>query len=181
MTSFNSCPNFLKLRLRDSFSDLPGLLSPRLRASMSDEPCIKRELESPTPKRQRLSNAQDMFDLMNQYSPPPPPPPPATSGHSPGHQGHAPYHRRRQHGSYTRWQNDRNNDRGAPRSPASRRSPYPPNHHLRRSPGHHGLRRSNRHRDRHWHGGHHHDREFEVGIFEPELFCNSSQKSGYFV
>ena len=145
-----------------SSADLPGLLSPRLRASMSDEPCIKRELESPTPKRQRLSStAQDMFDLMHQYSPPP-----ATQGSPQGgshhnHHSHNHHNRRRPNGSYTRWQNDRNNHSGAPRSPASRRSPYPPNH-LRRSP-HHGLRRSTRHRDRHWHH-HHHDREFEVRI-----------------
>ena len=165
-------------------TDLPGLLSPRLRASMSgDEPCIKRELESPTPKRQRLSSAQDMFELiapLHQYSPPPSAPsqgsPQSQGGvvgggpHSGGSVGHPPHHhnhhhhRRRPNGGYhnNRWQNDRNNS-GAPRSPASRRSPYPPNH-LRRSPHHGpGLRRSTRHRDRHWHH-HHSDREFEVSL-----------------
>lgn len=168
-----------------STTDLPGLLSPRLRASMSgEEPCIKRELESPTPKRQRLSSAQDMFELMHQYSPPPsvanpsqgsPPvgqggiggrevggPPPHGGAHS-HHHNHHHHHRRRPNGGnyHNRWQNDRNNS-GAPRSPASRRSPYPPNH-LRRSPHHGGLRRSTRHRDRHWHH-HHSDREFDVSL-----------------
>ena len=162
-----------------STTDLPGLLSPRLRASMSDEPCIiKRELESPTPKRQRLSSAQDMFELMHQYSPPPSAPSQGspsqgvgpTGGGVGGHGGggggpphhHHHHHRRRPNGGYhNRWQNDRNNS-GAPRSPASRRSPYPPNH-LRRSPHHGGLRRSTRHRDRHWHH-HHSDREFDVSL-----------------
>ena len=72
---------------------------------MSDEPCIKRELESPTPKRQRLSSAQDMFELiapLHQYSPPPSAPsqgsPQSQGGvagggpHSGGSVGHPPHH-----------------------------------------------------------------------------------------
>ena len=118
---------------------------------MTDEPCIKRELESPTPKRQRLSvsSAQDMFDLMHQYSPPPPPPPPPGPNSGSGGNGPpsgAPHLRRRPaYNNHHRWSNDHRNN--SPRSPmASRRSPYPANGgHLRRSP-HHGLRRSNRHR-----------------------------------
>ena len=129
--------------------DLPGLLSPRLRASMTDEPYIKRELESPTPKRQRLSvsNAQDMFDLMHQYSPPPPNSSPVSNNVNNSY-------RRRPHQNYSRWERNAphpNSHPGAQRSPATgnRRSPYPPNH-LRRSPHHgHGLRRSNRHRQHH--------------------------------
>ena len=113
---------------------------------MTDEPYIKRELESPTPKRQRLSvsNAQDMFDLMHQYSPPP-----SNSGGSPVSNQNNSY-RRRPHQNYSRWERNPNPNPGQ-RSPATgnRRSPYPPNH-LRRSPHHgHGLRRSNRHRQHH--------------------------------
>lgn len=113
---------------------------------MTDEPYIKRELESPTPKRPRLSS-QDMYDLMNQYSPP-------TNTPSPG----STVRRRLQSNVYNnpRWLNER-----SPRSPAaSRRSPYPPGNHLRRSPHH--LRRSNRHRDRNQHWQNSQDRELEV-------------------
>jgi hypothetical protein len=131
-------------------SDLPGLLSPRLRASMMDEPDIKRELESPTPKRPRLSvgGHQDMmmFDLMHQYSPPPP--------SSPGVQL-----RRRPFNGAQRWAG---HDR--PPTVAARRSPYPLGP-PRRSPHHSGLRRSNRHRDRHWHHQHPDRSIDEVGGF----------------
>ena len=118
---------------------------------MTDEPYIKRELESPTPKRQRLSvsNAQDMFDLMHQYSPPPHHPVGGSQQHTTGSPSN--HHRRRP--NYNRW--ERGNPAGVgPRSPAPRRSPFPSNnHYLRRSPhhqNHQGLRRSNRHRNQ-WH------------------------------
>ena len=139
---------------------------------MSDEPYIKRELESPTPKRQRLSvvsNAQDMFDLMHQYSPPPASthhshprdqdsrqPQSGASNHG-GHSGGGSSHNREGHirrrPTFSRW--ERNSHGLPPRSPARLRSPYPPNyHHLRRSPHHgqqhQGLRRSNRHRGGQW-------------------------------
>ena len=136
---------------------------------MSDEPYIKRELESPTPKRQRLSvvsNAQDMFDLthlMHQYSPPP-----ASGPHvSPPRHHHGGRHRdreqrderdhdqprhpqtassnneRRDHirrrPTFSRW--ERNAHGIPPRSPARLRSPYPPG-----GPNHHHpLRRSPHH------------------------------------
>ena len=121
---------------------------------MTDEPYIKRELESPTPKRQRLSSAQDMFDLMQEYSPPPPQPqqPQQPQNHSSPNNS---YRRRPQ--NYSRWERHQHHGQ-PPRSPAgARRSPYPPNNHLRRSPHHgHGLRRSNRHRQHHQ-DSHHRD------------------------
>ena len=51
-------------------SEIPNLsatlLSPRIRASISDEPDIKRELDSPTPKRPRISvSSQDLLDQLS--------------------------------------------------------------------------------------------------------------------
>ena len=53
-----------------SNSELPNLsaslLSPRLRATINDEPDIKREMDSPTPKRPRLSvSSQDLLDQLS--------------------------------------------------------------------------------------------------------------------
>ena len=42
------------------------LLSPRIRASINDEPDIKRELDSPTPKRPRISvSSQELLDQLS--------------------------------------------------------------------------------------------------------------------
>ena len=53
-----------------SNSEIPNisanLLSPRLRASINDESDIKRELDSPTPKRPRISvSSQDLLDQLS--------------------------------------------------------------------------------------------------------------------
>ena len=53
-----------------SGAELPNLsaslLSPRLRASVHEEPDIKRELDSPTPKRSRISvSSQDLLDQLS--------------------------------------------------------------------------------------------------------------------
>ena len=54
----------------NSATELPNLnntlLSPRIRASVNDETDIKRELDSPTPKRQRISvSSQDLLDQLS--------------------------------------------------------------------------------------------------------------------
>ena len=51
-------------------SEIPNisatLLSPRIRASINEEPDIKRELDSPTPKRARISvSSQDLLDQLS--------------------------------------------------------------------------------------------------------------------
>ena len=161
-----------------SGSEIPNisatLLSPRIRASISDEPDIKRELDSPTPKRQRISvSSQDLLDQLSvvhegarrlvtnpvSLVPLDHPPTPSRAGVTRPPPTRSPLTRRGPlrtvNGQPVRTHNDpvsfggyqnHTNERGSQRTVHTRRSPHHTSHHHNHHRDHfHTVRRSPNH------------------------------------